>query len=488
MIAVVKHFSDDIKMSFGIDKCAKVTLVRGRRVNTGDMFVQDEETSIKELTNDSTYKYLGIAENDVISHNTMKEKATSEYKRRLRLILKSELNAKNKIEAINTLAIPVLRYSFGIVNWRLADICGLDVMTRKQLTMHRLHHPKAAIERLYLPRDLGGRGLQQIEMVWNMEATNLANYLSNPPDILTSISLDYDKCQAIYSINKQASILLAQHRLTLPYGEKEKARLKCSFHKKLQEQLKSKRLHGHHEKQTHREFVDQKDTHQWLKSAGLRGETEGFVYAIQDQVVRTRAYEKSILRTDTDDTCRMCGKETETIMHLVSACSTLAGTEYITRHDNIAKLIHWQLLKDRGKMTCDHAWEHQPQTINTINNSTIYWNCGILTDRTINCNKPDIIVRDNNVVNIIEVSVPHDINIAVKERDKRLKYQDLRIEIERMWNVKAEVTPVIIGHSGMVKKGMEACITKISPHLRMYDIQKAAILGTTRLIRKTLGH
>ena len=117
-----------------------------------------------------------------------------------------------------------------------------------------------------------------------------------------------------------------------------------------------------------------------------------------------------------------------------------------------------------------------------------YWNCGILTDRTINCNKPDIIVRDNNVVNIIEVSVPHDINIAVKERDKRLKYQDLRIEIERMWNVKAEVTPVVIGHSGMVKKGMEACITKISPHLRMYDIQKAAILGTTRLIRKNLGH
>ena len=88
-----------------------------------------------------------------------------------------------------------------------------------------------------------------------------------------------------------------------------------------------------------------------------------------------------------------------------------------------------------------------------------------MTDRTINCNKPDIIVREGNRVNIIEISVPHDINLAVKERDKRLKYQDLRIEIERMWNVKAEVTPVIIGHTGMVKKGIEGLVSRISPNI-----------------------
>jgi hypothetical protein len=38
------------------------------------------------------------------------------------MILKSELIAKNKITAIGTLAIPVLRYSFGISNWRLEEI------------------------------------------------------------------------------------------------------------------------------------------------------------------------------------------------------------------------------------------------------------------------------------------------------------------------------------------------------------------------------
>ena len=38
------------------------------------------------------------------------------------MILKSELNARNKVTATGTLAVPVLRYSFGIINWRIEDI------------------------------------------------------------------------------------------------------------------------------------------------------------------------------------------------------------------------------------------------------------------------------------------------------------------------------------------------------------------------------
>ena len=50
----------------------------------------------------------------------MKERLKHEYSRRLRMILKSELNARNKITAIG--AVPVLRYSFGIINWRIEEI------------------------------------------------------------------------------------------------------------------------------------------------------------------------------------------------------------------------------------------------------------------------------------------------------------------------------------------------------------------------------
>jgi len=95
--------------------------------------------------------------------------------RRLRLVLGTELSAKNKIQAVRSLAVPVLRCSFGIVNWHQEELQKLDRKTRKLLTIHEQHHPKANIERLYVPRKQGGRGLMQLEAALSVEIKNLWN-------------------------------------------------------------------------------------------------------------------------------------------------------------------------------------------------------------------------------------------------------------------------------------------------------------------------
>jgi len=56
----------------------------------------------------------------------MKEKLGKEYYRWVHQILKTELNSKNKITALNTLAVPFLMYSFGIVNWLRKEIEKVD--------------------------------------------------------------------------------------------------------------------------------------------------------------------------------------------------------------------------------------------------------------------------------------------------------------------------------------------------------------------------
>jgi hypothetical protein len=80
-----------------------------------------------------------------------KEKLKKEYWMRLRLVLGTELSAKNKIQAIGSLAVPVLRYSFGIVNWH-QELQKLDRNARKLLTIHGQHHRKADVDPLYVPR------------------------------------------------------------------------------------------------------------------------------------------------------------------------------------------------------------------------------------------------------------------------------------------------------------------------------------------------
>ena len=94
------------------------------------------------------------------------------------MILKSELNARNKITAIGALAVPVLRYNFGIINWRTEEIRKIDRKTRKLLTMYKMHHPKADIDRLYVKRKEGRRGLVQIEASYKAEIISIAEYLN----------------------------------------------------------------------------------------------------------------------------------------------------------------------------------------------------------------------------------------------------------------------------------------------------------------------
>jgi hypothetical protein len=121
------------------------------------------ENDIKELDLRKAYKYLGIEEDYDIQHKNEKEKLKEKYFRRLRLVWGIKLSAKNKIQAIESLAVPVPTYSFGIVNWRQEEMQNLDRKTRKLLTIHGQHHPKADVDRLYVPRKQAGRGLMQLE-------------------------------------------------------------------------------------------------------------------------------------------------------------------------------------------------------------------------------------------------------------------------------------------------------------------------------------
>jgi hypothetical protein len=50
------------------------------------------------------------------------------------------------------------------------------------------------------------------------------------------------------------------------------------------------------------------------------------------------------------------------------------------------------------------------------------------------------------------VAIPADRNVVQKEAENKLKYNSLGIEIQRMWNLKYAIIPVIIGATGIVTK------------------------------------
>jgi uncharacterized membrane protein len=91
------------------------------------------------------------------------------------------------------------------------------------------------------------------------------------------------------------------------------------------------------------------------------------------------------------------------------------------------------------------------------------------------------------IIIIIDVAISGDRNVIKKEAEKVLKYKNLKIEIQRMWNVKTRVIPVITGATGTIYKSFRKYVSHIPGNHDVKELQKTAILGTAHMIRKVLG-
>lgn len=256
-------------------------------------------------------------------------------------MLKSQLNASNRIDAINSLAVPVVTYSMNIINWKMEELKKLDRKTTKLLTMERMRHLRADVDRLYLPRTAGGRGLVQTETTYKTSAVGLYTYLYNKDDHVLKIGRDYDLSKKTLSVHHEAAKFkrelnppetdIVESEPTTSYVWRVKVMAK---HQAL-EQVKNK-VGEHYPKRTSDNDVDQVQTHKWLSTTGPKSETEGFIIAAQHQCIKTNYYRNKVLKDGSSRMCRICNQYQGTEDHLVSGCLELAKAEYIQRQQRIS--------------------------------------------------------------------------------------------------------------------------------------------------------
>ena len=89
-------------------------------------------------------------------------------------------------------------------------------------------------------------------------------------------------------------------------------------------------------------------------------------------------------------------------------------------------------------------------------------------------------------VMLIDVAISGDRNVIKKEAEKILKYKDLTIETQRMWNVKTKVIPVIIGATGIISESFRKYVSNIPGKHGVKELQKTAILGTAHILQNVL--
>ena len=203
------------------------------------------------------------------------------------------------------------------------------------LSAHHALHPQSDVDKLYLPRQAGGRGLLQIRQTVKEEKRALNDYIENS----TEHALKAVSDEELLKVNESKS----------EYHKKEL--------KNRQERWQSKPLHGQY-LQDIKDKTDNDITWSWLKNGELKKETEGFLIAAQDQALRTNAIKAKIDKVKEDSKCRLCKEQGETIDHLINVCSKIAQTDYKERHNKVASMLHWNLCKKYNLPVSEKWWEH----------------------------------------------------------------------------------------------------------------------------------
>ena len=91
-----------------------------------------------------------------------------------------------------------------------------------------------------------------------------------------------------------------------------------------------------------------------------------------------------------------------------------------------------------------------------------------------------VVEKENNKAIIVDIASPWGHRLYEKGGEKIEKYQELKREIGRLWEIRhLEVVPV-------VSKRQDAWLEKLGVTIRTGLLQKTALLGTARILRKLL--
>ncbi|KAI5731489.1 hypothetical protein M8J77_010820 [Diaphorina citri] len=475
MINIVHDFSTDIQMSFGLDKCKIINMIKGKvHVDQSEQIHQSPK--IDQMEDTEIYRYLGINQNIKIDHTKLKDDFMEIYNKRLETVLKTKLNSINLIRAINSWVVGSLSYTYGLLKWSQTDLEALDRQTRTTMTKYRMHHPRACTERLYLPRRKGGRGLLNIQKLHNSQVTKLQKYFNrsdlNIHNIITSHNFEYTALKETYE---------------------ERFSDNTRFVNQAIESWKNKSLHGKYPQLIDEVHINKEKSIAYLRRGELYPETEGFITAIQDSVIATKNHQKYIFKSISDDKCRLCKEKSETIEHVIGSCSILANIEYLNRHNQVAKIIYSQLaVQNKILQHVEPYYKFNPEPVIENNNFKMLWDRQIITDKTIDHNKPDIVLQNKSTDEtfLIEIGVPLSHNLSRVYMEKSRKYKNVEIELKRIWKQKKVTTIVLlVSATGVIDKTLQPNLEQLNIHPSIINmIQKAVILQTCNITRKFLNY
>ena len=154
-----------------------------------------------------------------------------------------------------------------------------------------------------------------------------------------------------------------------------------------------------------------------------------------------------------------------------------------SRYDNLGKIVHWKLARKCNFEAGDKQYNHEPESVLENEDYKILWDFSIQTDNVTEARRPDLVVVDKKErsCKIIDFAVPGDSRIEEKEEDKIEKHQELGRELQKIWNVKVKIKPLVVGSLGAIPKQFGNRLKWIGITAGTAQVQKTVLLGAARI-------
>ncbi|XP_053117875.1 uncharacterized protein LOC128329940 [Hemicordylus capensis] len=225
------------------------------------------------------------------------------------------------------------------------------------MTINHALQPHSDVDRLYLPRSSGGRGMLQVHQTVEEEKRGLEEYIKDSEE------------DALKKVNKEK--LFNTNETKQAYKKKQV--------KNRAEKWRNKPLHGQYLHNISGKS-DITKTWQWLKNGNLKKEIAGLILAAQEQALRTNAIRAKGKKSTTNSKCRLCKEADETVDHLTSCCKKIAKTDCKQRHDKVAGMIHWNICKKYKLPGAKHWWDHKIEKVEENEDAKTLWDFRLQTN------------------------------------------------------------------------------------------------------------
>ncbi len=461
-VGTVESVSGAVGMTFSLRKCAVAHMRAGRVKRLGGISA-GHAGNISEVMSGS-YRYLGVEQLMGPKDSRTRKRVEDEYLHRVRKTWNSRLSVGSKVRAHNSWCVAVLRYFSSVVDWGETGMSKVDVCTRKVLRATKSHHKCSAIERLYLPRKMGGRGLQNLEQMKEREVVSAALYARGSSDVqvIGAMRLQRElEYMGENTLMTRAKAALRKYEIPTSSLEWNRTEEETCPRKSLLRRLtekqteklewRGKAIHGRFKRELERPGTDREATHRWLT---LQPETEMIVIGAQDGVTHTNWYKKRYLGGKTDK-CRICETKMETVGHILSNCPGHGWGLIKQRHNRVLCLLVKAVMDSMAWPMSKSMAVHGIATAGVwgTEEERVLIDQAIPTSRKITECRPDLVIRSKTRKKIVifDVACALDHLVQKREAEKKAKYQELAADLATQWRgCGVTVTPVVLGDLGLV--------------------------------------